>query len=757
MKKLGLILIILCMISIAHAQDETHNISAPEAKDLLRSLNSKIADTARIDKLLRLALYNILKSGENKADLDNATTFISKAEIIAKPLNSTVINGYISWVRANLYRESGLREEGKKFAGKAIALLTNTSDKYHLGLAYLEMAHYYEYTDPKEILEKIHMTEQSVKALEQSNHTELKAYAYKSLADLYAAQAEYPKALQNIKLSLAAYQSIHYKQLQGVYIIYSSVYSLISDFKNALKYGFLALKTAEDVNDTTMQLCEINNIVAVMLGKMGEKEKAIGYYKNALQIAEKYNDHSSILLVVGNIVITYRSLNKYETALQFLKSIDPKYLETDNPAFAATISNMYCILCLKLNLYQQAKHHADKLLKIVSQHADGIADLLNVYNTLIKYGIATKQYELARTYLLKSDAYIKTNNYGSAMSISSNYALWFKLDSATGNYRSALNNYLQYIKIRDSLFTETKNKQLKQIEIQYETEKKEAQIKILNQKSELQQSKLHEAQNTRNWIIAGSCMVLIIAGLLYRQNTIRKKNNLIVTQKNDLLQHLLTEKEWLLKEVHHRVKNNLHTVICLLESQANYLENDALQAIESSQHRIYAMSLIHQKLYQSDDIKTIDMATYIPELVQSLEDSFAASKQINFKLNINSINLNISHAIPLGLIINEAVTNSIKYAFPDNRKGEISISMINDGSQIKLEIADNGVGIPEIVYDIEPESLGLRLIRGLSEDIDAEITFETNNGTRIVITFSQDLVNAPENFLPSSKTTEAYI
>lgn len=745
------------MISIAHAQDETHNISAPEAKDLLRSLNSKIADTARIDKLLRLALYNILKSGENKADLDNATTFISKAEIIAKPLNSTVINGYISWVRANLYRESGLREEGKKFAGKAIALLTNTSDKYHLGLAYLEMAHYYEYTDPKEILEKIHMTEQSVKALEQSNHTELKAYAYKSLADLYAAQAEYPKALQNIKLSLAAYQSIHYKQLQGVYIIYSSVYSLISDFKNALKYGFLALKTAEDVNDTTMQLCEINNIVAVMLGKMGEKEKAIGYYKNALQIAEKYNDHSSILLVVGNIVITYRSLNKYETALQFLKSIDPKYLETDNPAFAATISNMYCILCLKLNLYQQAKHHADKLLKIVSQHADGIADLLNVYNTLIKYGIATKQYELARTYLLKSDAYIKTNNYGSAMSISSNYALWFKLDSATGNYRSALNNYLQYIKIRDSLFTETKNKQLKQIEIQYETEKKEAQIKILNQKSELQQSKLHEAQNTRNWIIAGSCMVLIIAGLLYRQNTIRKKNNLIVTQKNDLLQHLLTEKEWLLKEVHHRVKNNLHTVICLLESQANYLENDALQAIESSQHRIYAMSLIHQKLYQSDDIKTIDMATYIPELVQSLEDSFAASKQINFKLNINSINLNISHAIPLGLIINEAVTNSIKYAFPDNRKGEISISMINDGSQIKLEIADNGVGIPEIVYDIEPESLGLRLIRGLSEDIDAEITFETNNGTRIVITFSQDLVNAPENFLPSSKTTEAYI
>ena len=223
-----------------------------------------------------------------------------------------------------------------------------------------------------------------------------------------------------------------------------------------------------------------------------------------------------------------------------------------------------------------------------------------------------------------------------------------------------------------------------------------------------------------------------------------------------MLQHLLTEKEWLLKEVHHRIKNNLHTVICLLQSQAAYLENDALKAIENIQHRIYAMSLIHQKLYQSDDIKTIDMAKYVPELVKYLEDSFDISDQIEFKLRIDPVSLNISHAIPLGLIINEAVSNSIKYAFPGKRKGEILISLVDNGEQIKLELADDGIGMPQNTYQTEQESLGLELMKGLSEDIEADISFDVKNGTRITIIFRPDALNDPESFLNSSPAKEVY-
>src|SRR5258705_7294084 len=172
-----------------------------------------------------------------------------------------------------------------------------------------------------------------------------------------------------------------------------------------------------------------------------------------------------------------------------------------------------------------------------------------------------------------------------------------------------------------------------------------------------------------------------------------------IRKKNDHLQELigdkdklLSEKEWWLKEVHHRVKNNLHTIICLLESQAMYLENDALQAIEKSQHRIYAMSLIHQKLYQNEDITSIDMSVYLEELIMYLRQGFDAD-QIEFSLRVEPVHLNLSQAIPVGLIVNEAVTNSIKYAFAECNTGKISICIQEKEGVITLIVSDNGKGV----------------------------------------------------------------
>jgi two-component sensor histidine kinase len=129
-------------------------------------------------------------------------------------------------------------------------------------------------------------------------------------------------------------------------------------------------------------------------------------------------------------------------------------------------------------------------------------------------------------------------------------------------------------------------------------------------------------------------------------------------------------------------------VISLLESQAMYLENDALKAIESSKHRIFSMSLIHQKLYQSEDVKTIDMSVYLPELVSYLRDSFDAGKYIHFNLEVEPVQLCIAQAVPLALVLNEAITNSAKYAFPGNRLGEISIKMRQTGENIELIIRE---------------------------------------------------------------------
>ena len=143
---------------------------------------------------------------------------------------------------------------------------------------------------------------------------------------------------------------------------------------------------------------------------------------------------------------------------------------------------------------------------------------------------------------------------------------------------------------------------------------------------------------------------------------------------------MLIEKEWLLKEIHHRVKNNLQIVISLLNTQSAYVDNeDALLAIQNSQHRMHAMSLIHQKLYQSDNLANIDMSWYIYELISYMRECFDTDNKINFVLDTEKVYLDVAQAVPLGLIINEAISNAIKYAFPADRKGAVKIVLKNIG------------------------------------------------------------------------------
>ena len=214
------------------------------------------------------------------------------------------------------------------------------------------------------------------------------------------------------------------------------------------------------------------------------------------------------------------------------------------------------------------------------------------------------------------------------------------------------------------------------MEVEYETEKNKNEITVLNQKNQLQQNRLDRAKLVKNFTIGGIVLLFIIMGLLYRQYRHKQQSNKVILHKNEQLQHFLTEKEWLVKEIHHRVKNNFHIVASLLEIQSSYLKNkEALSAIKESQHRIHSMSIIHQKLYQSETLSTIHMPEYIYELVEYLRESYAIRENIRFDLQIENIELNHASAITLGLILNEAITNAIKYAFAKTEDGKISISL----------------------------------------------------------------------------------
>ncbi|WP_394775982.1 sensor histidine kinase [Flavobacterium sp.] len=283
------------------------------------------------------------------------------------------------------------------------------------------------------------------------------------------------------------------------------------------------------------------------------------------------------------------------------------------------------------------------------------------------------------------------------------------------------------------------------LNIIYETEKKSMDIIKLKNKTLLQQSKLKNEVFLRNSMVTFVVLLLIILGLLYKSFMFKKKTNRLlevkqeeINQKNLTLQNMLIEKEWLLREIHHRVKNNLHMVVGLLASQAEFLKNaEAVEAINSSQNRIHAMSLIHQKLYQSENLSIIDMPSYIYELTEYLKDSFEIRKSIRFVIDIDSFNLPLSHSIPIGLIFNEAVTNAIKYAFPNHKNAVITISLkTNDNKSYVLIIQDNGIGLPGDFDPYESPSLGIKLMYGLSDDIKGKFQISSENGTKITLEFT---------------------
>jgi two-component system, sensor histidine kinase PdtaS len=353
------------------------------------------------------------------------------------------------------------------------------------------------------------------------------------------------------------------------------------------------------------------------------------------------------------------------------------------------------------------------------------------------------QFYIANAEYSRAEPYLKLLQNASSQQILPNYLMgvhlmWFKVDSARHNYPEAIRHYQQYKALQDSMYNETKSKQIAQLSIQYETEKNKNEITVLSQKNQLQQNRLDRAQLVRNFIIGGIVLLVIIIGLLYRQYRHKQQSNKIILQKNQQLQHFLTEKEWLVKEIHHRVKNNFHIVASLLEIQSSYLKNkEALSAIKESQHRIHSMSIIHQKLYQSETLSTIHMPDYIYELVEYLRDSYGIRENIGFSLQIDNIELNHASAITLGLILNEAITNAIKYAFAKTEDGKIAISLAHiSDSQILLSIADNGRGLPGDFDSKIGTSMGMELLQGLTDDLGGSLNIETNGGTHIKIIFT---------------------
>ncbi len=218
-------------------------------------------------------------------------------------------------------------------------------------------------------------------------------------------------------------------------------------------------------------------------------------------------------------------------------------------------------------------------------------------------------------------------------------------------------------------------------------------------------------------------------------------------QAEDHLRAALAEKEVLLKEIHHRVKNNLQIVSGLLQLQAqNVTDLPIVNALRESQNRVEAMSLIHKKLYTSRDLGQVDVADYIHSLASSLLTTYQISpSMVELQVNVEPVILSLDQAIPCGLIINELVSNALKYAFPNSQPGKIYISLSQMGDELVLTIRDNGVGLPENIDWQGHQSLGLSLVHALAtEQLEGTLTVESAEGTAFRLSFPQIMPIIPK-------------
>lgn len=212
-----------------------------------------------------------------------------------------------------------------------------------------------------------------------------------------------------------------------------------------------------------------------------------------------------------------------------------------------------------------------------------------------------------------------------------------------------------------------------------------------------------------------------------------------VAERTTELSDSLEEKVVLLKEVHHRVKNNLQIIASLLSLQSNQIgDEETLALFANSENRVRAMASIHERLYLSDDLSKIDLAGYIAALADSLFESYSINSQdVRLVTDVADVSLDLDQAIPCGLMLNELVSNSLKYAFPDGRNGELRIHLARQDGGYALEVSDDGIGFPANVDFRNTRSLGLQLITSLTQQLQGQIEMTNHHGTSFRIEFPE--------------------
>ncbi len=289
---------------------------------------------------------------------------------------------------------------------------------------------------------------------------------------------------------------------------------------------------------------------------------------------------------------------------------------------------------------------------------------------------------------------------------------------------------------RNNKLTKSRNQQIVyELETKFQKSERELEIANLNIENNIKDQNISRKNKQLMYGLFGLILFFGLAGTSYLLYRNKKKANQKLEEKNTIIQTALSEKELLLKEIHHRVKNNLQVVSSLLSLQSEYIKDDAAKsAVNDGQNRVRSMTLIHQNLYQENDLTGINVKSYFSKLLNGLFESYNIyGDEITFELNVEDIVVDVDTIVPLGLIANELITNALKYAFP-NKKGHIKVSFERAKDVLLFSVTDNGEGFDESILNGQIDSFGYQMIYAFCDKLNSTISVDCNNGTSVNIT-----------------------
>lgn len=498
------------------------------------------------------------------------------------------------------------------------------------------------------------------------------------MAWVYKRKGDIDKALKADLKGLSIMEKLDDKHgMAGAYERVSEDLTIQKRMSEAMDYAMKSIQVCKD-NGLKEELVYALSAAGNVCVLSGKDKDAYDYFDRALTLAKslKFSD-ISITEFYNNRGNALKHLGRYKEAIADYQTTYDLGKKTNNPnALSASLANLGEVN-LHLGNYKEALGYQLETVKLQEQNND-LANL--------------------------------TENYLHVSSIYENL----------GDYKNALAFHKKALLIRDSIVSVASDSAMSKMLTRYETEKKEATIS--------QQQKEIAQQKKVQWLGGGILALLaafIIFGIIsYR---IRVKRSRLLAARN-------AENELLLKEIHHRVKNNLEVVSSLLALQSAQIDDPHTKdAMQESQNRVQSIGIVHQKLYQGNTPGAIEMKDYFLNLSESVLDSFGADDKIKIELAMEKLDLDIDTAVPLGLIVNELLTNTLKYAFPQGQNGNVRIKLEKRTSGIlHLEVSDDGVGKSAAV---QGTGFGTQLVSLLTRQLSGRMHEEINNGTTTFFDF----------------------